>query len=138
VDAKCGRNTTKRACSSKSHAGSSRNHYRGNLKPGQIIKADVLRLNAEVTVDFELIRKGQTKFTHEAIPNMVSREEIHAHFRVFDHYIQENNRLKDSTNAPEMLGEDGGVAGGTNSKGQALPPVIFPKSVDTTGGTKMQ
>jgi hypothetical protein len=42
--------------------------------------------------------------------------------------------LNDSSNTPDTLSEDGGVAEGTNVKDK----VPFPKTIDTTGGTKVQ
>jgi hypothetical protein len=107
----------------------------------------------EVAVELELIGTGHIKFIHETIPNIVFWEDMHAHFRAFDrriplygHYIEEESRpdhanrfrVKNSANTPDTLGADGGVAGGTNAKGQVLPPVIFPRSTDTTGVAKMQ
>jgi hypothetical protein len=130
-------------------------NYRGDLNPWQIVQAEVIGKELIVAVDFESIRKRHIRFTHELIPNMVSWADIHAHFQAIDKrispfgcYVQEENRpcfentllefhLAEEVNVPDMFDEQGGVAGGTNSKGQILPPVIFPTVIDTTGGTKM-
>jgi hypothetical protein len=130
-------------------------NYRGNLKPGQTIQADVERENVEVAVQFEVRDKRTIKFEHEIIPNMAMWQDIHAHFLAidkrllpYDSHIEEEDRpchdnallelsLMDGKNAIDTSGNDGGVDGGTNSKGQVLPPVIFPRVIDTTGGTKI-
>jgi hypothetical protein len=47
--------------------------------------------------------------------------------------------LADGVDVPDAIGEDGGVAGGTNAHGQVLPPVVFQQQpIDTTGGWKIQ
>jgi hypothetical protein len=97
-------------------------NYRGNLKPGQIIQAEVIKKDVVVSVDFETIRKGHLRFTQEWIPNMVSWADIHTHFQArdrrippFDCYVQEENRpyientelefrSADEVEVPDMFG----------------------------------
>jgi hypothetical protein len=47
-------------------------NYRRNLKPGQIIQAEIVKENVDLAIDFELMRKGHIKATHESTPNMAS------------------------------------------------------------------
>jgi hypothetical protein len=61
--------------------------FRGKLKPGLVINAEIIRQDVRRTVEFEVIRKGCITYTHENIPNMASWADIHAHFLSFDEGI---------------------------------------------------
>jgi hypothetical protein len=129
-------------------------NYRGKLRPGQVITAEVVRTHAEIPVDFEIIRKGHIKFTHEIIPNMATWPEIHAHFRTYDKrilphdlYIDEETRpyfdntlsefsLKDSSNTQDTSGEDGAVAVARNLKDRSSNQLSSRKSSTQQGEPK--
>jgi hypothetical protein len=73
--------------------------FRGKLKPGLVITAEIMRVNVTCAVEFEIIRKGTICYIHEVIPNMLTWAEIHAHFssidkRIppFESYLNEENR----------------------------------------------
>jgi hypothetical protein len=67
-------------------------NYRGKLKPGQTVQAEVVTVYAKVAVCFSVKQKGQITFIHETIPNMVPWEEIHAHFAAIDRRIPPYSR----------------------------------------------
>jgi hypothetical protein len=54
--------------------------YHGKLRPGQTIKVEVRREEAQVTVRFEVKDHGSISFPQKRISNMSPRSEIHAHF----------------------------------------------------------
>jgi hypothetical protein len=58
-------------------------NFRGKLKPGLTITAEIVRQNIRCAVEFEVIRKRTISFVHEVIPNMASWAEIHAHYSTF-------------------------------------------------------
>jgi hypothetical protein len=126
-------------------------NYRGFLKPGQTISAEILREDVRLSVSFEVFREGLITFIHEFLPNMVTWHEIWEHYVAFDKricpwecYVDEEVRpyfpetmlrfrLKDSQNVPDTTHEFGGVAGGQTPQGYVLPPIVFPKPpVNTT------
>jgi hypothetical protein len=132
-------------------------NYRGKLRPGQTIQADITRETVEVAVRFQICHKGEIRFIHEFSPTMVTWAEIHAHFLNIDRRIppygccvEEENRLyypngmfkfklAEGVEVPNAWGEDGRVPGGTNANGQVLPPVVFPKpEIYITGDMKVQ
>jgi hypothetical protein len=47
-------------------------NYRAKLKPGQTIRAEIVRRNVEAAVQFEVNGKGQITFIHEIVPTMVT------------------------------------------------------------------
>jgi hypothetical protein len=54
--------------------------YRGNLRPGQTIRVDVLRVGIQATLRFEIPNHGSISFIREKFSNMAPRSEINAHF----------------------------------------------------------
>jgi hypothetical protein len=128
--------------------------YRGFLKPGLTITAEIQRENVWVSVSFELIREGCITFVHEAFSNMATWREIHGHYSSIDHhicpwenYIDEELRpyyretplrfrLNKSVEVPDTTSEFGGVSGGLTPLGNVLPPIVFPKpAIDTTSAS---
>jgi hypothetical protein len=61
--------------------------YRGELRPGQTIQADIVREEVDVSVKFQIRQKGSITFMYEGIPNMASWAETHAHFQEIDKRI---------------------------------------------------
>jgi hypothetical protein len=62
-------------------------NYRGFLKPGLTIAAEIQREDVRVSVSFEVIRDGAITFIHEVIPNMMTWREIHGYYSNIDHRI---------------------------------------------------
>jgi hypothetical protein len=124
--------------------------FRGKLKPGLTITAEIIRRNIRCTVEFEAIRKGSISYIHEVIPNMATWAEIHAHYSSFDKrippfesYVNEENRpyhddmrisfrLVKGVEIPDTTQEFGGASGGVSQGGFILPPIVFPKTVDVS------
>jgi hypothetical protein len=127
-------------------------NFHGKLRPGKTIQADIVREQAEITVSFEVYQNGSISFMFERIFNVASWSEIHAYYSEIDKripplacYIREEKRacyanallefrLADGIDVPDTPGEDGGVSGGTNAKGQILPLVIVPQQPIYTRG----
>jgi hypothetical protein len=121
-------------------------NFRGRLRPGLTIKAEVMRKQVEVAVEFEIIRILTVRFIDERIPNMATWAENHAHFAEDDQRIppfscsidEENRphydntlsqfRLADGVDVPDTAGARGGGAGGISPKGYILPPITSRKS----------
>jgi hypothetical protein len=61
--------------------------YRGFLKPGLTITAEIQRENVQVSVSFEVIREGCITFIHEVFSNMATWREIHGHYSSIDQRI---------------------------------------------------
>jgi hypothetical protein len=120
--------------------------YRGFLRPGLTVSAEIVREDVRVSVSFEVIRKGTITYILEVIPNMVSWQDIHGHFaridrRIppFEGYINEENRpyypetclsfrLAKDVEVPDITREFGGAAGGVSKEGFLLPPIVSPKA----------
>jgi hypothetical protein len=128
--------------------------YRGFLQPGRTIHVEIPRENVQVSVSFEVVRGGSITFINEVFLNVVTWHEIWEHYSSFDRricpwecYIEEEKRpylpdtqlcfrLKDANNVPDTTHEFGGVAGGQAPRGEARPPIVFPKPpVNTTSAT---
>jgi hypothetical protein len=127
--------------------------FRGNLRPGLTVSAEVVRQDVKVAVEFEVIRKGKIKFILEVIPNMVTWAEIHAHFSSFDErilpfdcYLNKIIRpyspdellefeIAKGVEIPDTSRGFGGAAGGISRGGFLLPAILFPKGpIDTPEG----
>jgi hypothetical protein len=125
--------------------------YRGFLKPGQTIEANILRENVRVSVSFEAIGKGSITFIHEVFLNMVTWREIWGHYSNIDRricpwdcYVDEEKRpyfmdtmlsfrLKKGIEIPDTTHEFGGVSGGQTPHGDIHLPIVFPAPpIDTT------
>jgi hypothetical protein len=122
--------------------------FRGELKPGLVISAEIIRVNVRSAVEFVVIRTGAICYIHEVIRNMVTWAEIHAHFSSFDKrippfecYLNDENRpyysetklsfrLAKGVEIPYTTREFGGAAGGVSQGGFLLPPITFPVTVD--------
>jgi hypothetical protein len=129
-------------------------NYRGFLKPGLTVSAEIQRENVRVSVSFEVIKEGCNTFIHEVIPNMVTWREIHGHYSGIDQricpwesYVDEELkpyqpdtmlrfRLNKSLEIPDTTREFGGVSGGLTPSGNVLPPIVFPNPpINTTSPT---
>jgi hypothetical protein len=127
--------------------------YRGKLRPGHTIRVDVQRKEVQVTVRFETKDHGSISFIHEKISNMSQRSETHAYFAREDGrippyacYEYEDTRpyyndtiltyhLRKDVEIPDTPGDGSGVAGGPNSRGWNLPPIIYPTApIDISEG----
>jgi hypothetical protein len=62
-------------------------NYRGFLKPGVTVTAEIERTDVRVSVSFELIREGCITFIHEVFSNVATWREIHGHYSSIDHRI---------------------------------------------------
>jgi hypothetical protein len=76
--------------------------FRGKLRPGLTITAEIVRRDVRCAVEFEIIRKGKIKFIHEQIPNMATWAEIRAHFASIDEGIPSFSYYVDEENRPHM------------------------------------
>jgi hypothetical protein len=121
-------------------------YYRGKLKPGIYVRAEVIRKPVEVAVEFVVIHQGKIRFIHENIPNMATWAEIHAQLAYEDRrippfscYVDKENlphyentllefRLVGGMEIPDTTGAFGGAAGGVSPGGYVLPPIVFPKA----------
>jgi hypothetical protein len=129
-------------------------NYRGFLKPGPTLSAEIQRENVRVSVSFEVIREGCITFIHEVIPNMTPWRDIHEFYSNMDHricpwesYIDEELRphhsettlrfrLNKSLEIPDTTRQFGGVSGGLTPSGVVLPPIVFPAPpINTTSAT---
>jgi hypothetical protein len=127
--------------------------FRGNLRPGLTISAEIIRQSVKVAVEFEVIRKGKIKFILEVIPNMATWAEIHAHFSSFDErippfdcYVNEEIRpyypdellefkIVKGMEIPDTSKGFEGAAGGISRGGFLLPAIVFPKApIDISEG----
>jgi hypothetical protein len=118
--------------------------YRGKLRPGQVVQAEVVREHITPSVRFEVKDHGYITFTQQTISNMSPRSGIHAHFvkagaRIppFACYKHEETRpyyletittfhLWKDIEIPNLSSNEGGAAEGDNGRGSVLPPIIYP------------
>jgi hypothetical protein len=116
-------------------------NYRGLLAPGITIQAQIIRRNVEVTVMFEVLEKRPIRYEHMTLPNMWSMEDVQTEFLAHDTGLlpfecyqekesgpyQEHTLIefirKESLEAPDTLGSDGGVDGRIGHNSLVWAPV---------------
>jgi hypothetical protein len=59
-------------------------NYRGKLRPGQTIRAEIIRREVEVAVRLQAKNKGTITFSHERVPNLTPWKAAHANFPLVD------------------------------------------------------
>jgi hypothetical protein len=110
-------------------------NYLGKLRPGQKIQAEAAREEVTVGIRFEVANKGWIRLHQPRIQNMSPRSEIHARYVTADTRIppracnmrEETRpyhdedlitfRLRQDVPILDLSGNEGGAAGGDNSRG---------------------
>jgi hypothetical protein len=118
-------------------------NYSGAVQPGLTVRAEVLREDVNVSINFEVKDNGWIENINNIISNMLSRQEIYDHYFALDpripplaEYIEEDTRpyrtgvpicfyLKAHIVVTDRSNEGPGRLGGDNGTGIDLPKIKY-------------